>query len=46
MVYIQLKTETPDMVGKGGGGAIGVQGGVTNGVATVLLHNIPKRVKQ
>ena len=29
MVYIKFKTGAPDMVGKGGGGYIIVQGGVT-----------------
>ena len=32
-VYMKLKTGTPDMVVKGGGINIRVQGGVTNGVA-------------
>ena len=36
MVYIEFKTGTPDMVVKGEGGAIVVQGGVTNGVANVI----------
>ena len=35
MVYIELKTGHPDMVGKGKYGATGVQGGVTNGVTNV-----------
>ena len=35
-VYIELKNGYPDMVDIGEGSAIGVQGGVTNGVANVL----------
>ena len=33
------------MVGKGESGTMVVQGGVTNGVAHVLLNKIPRRVK-
>ena len=36
VMYIEFNTGTPDMVSKGGGGAIGVQVGITNGVANVL----------
>ena len=35
-LYIEFKTGNLDMVGNGGGGAIGVQGGVTVGVANLL----------
>ena len=35
VVYIEFKTGHPDMVGKWEVGDIGVQGGVTNGVAKV-----------
>ena len=45
MVYIQLKTETPDMVGKGGGGAIGVKVCVTNGATNVLWYKILRKFK-
>ena len=44
-VYIELRTSTPDMVGKREGRAIKVQAGVTNDVANVLLHEIIRRVK-
>ena len=36
MVYIEFKTGKPDLVGKGEGGDIGVQRGVTNGITNVL----------
>ena len=36
VVYIEFNTGTPDMVSKGEGGAIGVQGSITNDVANVL----------
>ena len=35
-VYIEFKTGHPDMRGKGECGAIGLQGDVTDGVASVL----------
>ena len=35
-VYIKLNTGHPDMLGKVEGSDIGIQGGVTNGVANVL----------
>ena len=44
-VYIEFKTGSPDMLSNWEGGAIGVQGCVTNGVANVLLHKILRRVK-
>ena len=44
-MYIEFKTGTPDMVGKGESGTMVVQVGVTNGVANVLWHRIPRRVK-
>ena len=37
-MYIEFNTGHPDMVDKGEGGAIGVQGGATNGVANVLRN--------
>ena len=36
MVYIELNTDSLDMVGRGKGFDIGVQGGVTNGATNVL----------
>ena len=45
-MYIEFKTGTHAMVVKGEGGAISVQGGVTNCVANVLWHKITVRVKQ
>ena len=44
-MYIELKTGTPDMVGKGESGTMVLQGGVTNGVANVLWHKNPRGVK-
>ena len=44
-VYIEFNTGPRDMVGNGEGGDIIVQGGVTNGVANVLWHNIIRRDK-
>ena len=45
MVYIKLKTDNPDMLGKGEGSDIGIHGGVTNGFANVLWHKCFRRVK-
>ena len=45
MMYIDFNTCPPDVVDQGKVSAIGVQGGVTNGVANVLYHKIMRRVK-
>ena len=45
-VYIYFKTGNSDMVGKGGDGDIGVQIGLANGVAKVLLHKLSEVLKQ
>ena len=44
-MYIEFNIENHDMVGKGRGGAIEVQVGVSDGVAHVLQHKIIRRVK-
>ena len=44
-MYIKFKTGPPYLFGKGEVIAVGVQVGVTDGVANVLWHKIPKKVK-
>ena len=44
-MYIESKTPPFEIVDKGEGGAIRVQGDVTNSVNNVLWHKIIRRVK-